>query len=460
MPPAPTGIASYSARVLEDLRPLLDRRVLVRWPVADVHEGDIAEHALAVFHIGNNVAYHRDIYRHAIATPGLVVLHDLALDDFVRGLVALGDPLGYRAAREATRVPPPAGDDPALDGPLATPWAAHVARRARGLVVHAPYARDHLRAAGVRTPIHVVPHPVPERPEALAAATARRDALRAPLAAAGMRTLVGVFGDLNEAKLLDRVLAAVATLDRSVHLVLVGRRIPSFDAEALAAGSGLGDRVRVLHDLDDAAFLAWLAASDVVVDLRHPHRGEVSGSLARAMQAGRPTVVSGVGTYLDVPATLVEHVAAGPVDPRELAAAIGRLAEPSVGRAMGEAAAGGGGGGRRRRPGGAGPRLRRRDRGDPGPRRGSRPTRPRPVGRGARRSRRDRGGPRGGRRGPLRGGALGARGCAGRRGPAARLTRVPSPQETRGVADRDRRAHLPAAPPAGRVAPARARRTP
>ena len=339
MPPAPTGIASYSARVLEDLRPLLDRRVLVRWPVADVHEGDIAEHALAVFHLGNNVAYHRDIYRHAIATPGLVVLHDLALDDFVRGLVALGDPLGYRAAREATRVPPPAGDDPALDGPLATPWAAHVARRARGIVVHAPYARDHLRAAGVRTPIHVVPHPVPERPEALAAAMARRGELRAPLAAAGMRTLVGVFGDLNEAKLLDRVLAAVATLDRSVHLVLVGRRIPSFDAEALAAGSGLGDRVRVLHDLDDAAFLAWLAASDVVVDLRHPHRGEVSGSLARAMQAGRPTVVSGVGTYLDVPATLVEHVAAGPVEPRELAAAIRRLAEPSVGRAMGEAAA-------------------------------------------------------------------------------------------------------------------------
>ena len=48
------------------------------------------------------------------------------------------------------------------------------------------------------------------------------------------------------------------------------------------------------HDLDDADFLAWLAASDVVVDLRHPHRGEVSGSLARAMQAGRPTIVSGV----------------------------------------------------------------------------------------------------------------------------------------------------------------------
>ena len=108
---------------------------------------------------------------------------------------------------------------------------------------------------------------------------------------------------------------------------------------AVAAASGLGDRVRVLHDLDDADFLAWLAASDVVVDLRHPHRGEVSGSLARAMQAGRPTIVSGVGTYLDVSAEHVHHVAPGYVEPAELAAAIRRLAEPAVGRAMGEAAA-------------------------------------------------------------------------------------------------------------------------
>lgn len=339
MPPAPTGVATYAEAVLADLRPMLDRPILVRWPVADVHEGDVAEHALAVYHLGNNVAFHRDIYRHAIATPGLVVLHDLALDDFVRGLVALGDPLGFRAAREATRVPPPSGDDPALDGPLAVPWAAHVARRSRGIVVHAPYARDYLRSVGVRTPIHVVPHPLPERPAALDAARARREELRAPLVADGMRTLVGVLGDLNEAKLVDRALAAVARLDPSVHVVLVGRRIPDVDAEALVGASGLGRLARVLHDVPDADFLAWLCASDVVVDLRHPHRGEVSGTLARAMQAGRPTVVSAVGTYLDVPDDAVVRVAPGPVEPEELAAAIARVADPAVGRAVGEAAA-------------------------------------------------------------------------------------------------------------------------
>ena len=51
------------------------------------------------------------------------------------------------------------------------------------------------------------------------------------------------------------------------------------------------------------------------VDLRFPHRGEVSGSLRRAMQAGSPTIVSATGTYLDVPDDAVLRVAPGPTDP-------------------------------------------------------------------------------------------------------------------------------------------------
>ncbi|MFM7718033.1 MAG: glycosyltransferase [Actinomycetota bacterium] len=341
MPPEPTGIASYSAAILPGLREALDRPVRVVWPAGPVHAGEIAEHVLAVHHLGNNVAFHRDIYRHAMATPGLVVLHDLALDDFVRGMVAEGDALGYRAAREAARLAPMLrSDDPAIaDGPLALPWVADVARRARGIVVHAPFGKRYLEAFGCRTPTFVVPHPIVEREEDLSRARARRGELRASAETAGMRTLVGVFGDLNEAKLVDRVLAAVASLDPSFHLVLAGRRIPAFDVEALVATSGLGDRVRLLHDLPDDEFLAWLCAADVVVDLRSPHRGEVSGTLARAMQAARPTIVSGTGTYLDVPADEVLHVSPGAVDPAELATAIARLADPSVGPAMGERAA-------------------------------------------------------------------------------------------------------------------------
>lgn len=95
----------------------------------------------------------------------------------------------------------------------------------------------------------------------------------------------------------------------------------------------------VQTDVSDEDFLGWLCAADVAVDLRFPHRGEVSGSLARAMQCGRATIVSGTGTYLDVPADRVVHVSPGRIEPAELAAAIGGLLEDGDRRrAIGEAA--------------------------------------------------------------------------------------------------------------------------
>jgi len=124
-----------------------------------------------------------------------------------------------------------------------------------------------------------------------------------------------------------------------VHLALVGRRIEGYDLDAVVAASGLGARVSVHADVSDEDFLGWLCAGDVAVDLRFPHRGEVSGSLARAMQCGRATIVSGTGTYLDVPADRVVHVSPGLVEPSELAAVIaGLLEDEDRRRAIGEAA--------------------------------------------------------------------------------------------------------------------------
>lgn len=345
MPPAPTGVATYSRAVLEGLARIgyspNVRKIEPIWPVKPRHEGQIPWYTMGVYHLGNNVEFHRDVYRHAIQTPGLVVVHDLALDDFVRGMIAAGDPLGHQAMREGLANAPKLAhlEDARANEPLRVPWVAHVARRARGIVVHSEFGRRYLRELGCRTPVYVAPHPVVEKEADVGRAEARRTVLRGGLEAQGMRTLVGVFGDLNAAKLIDLVLAAVARLPESVHLVLVGRRIEGYDVDAVLRSSGLGARVTLLPDVSDEDFLAWLCAADVAVDLRFPHRGEVSGSLARAMQCGRPTIVSATGTYLDLPEDLVVRVSPGRVDPEELAGAIGRLVVDADLRArMGERA--------------------------------------------------------------------------------------------------------------------------
>jgi glycosyltransferase involved in cell wall biosynthesis len=214
-----------------------------------------------------------------------------------------------------------------------------VARRARGIIVHAEFCRSYLEEMGCRTPVFVVPHPPVESAADLAAAEPRAHALRAGLEARGMRRLVVAPGDLNEAKRLDAVLDAVGRLDEDVHVALVGRGIEGYDPDRVLEARRLGDRATLAADVTDEDFRAWLVAADVVVDLRFPHRGEVSGSLIRAMQAGRPAVVSATGTYLDVPEDAVLRVAPGPTNPAELAVRLRTIVgDPALAARMGETA--------------------------------------------------------------------------------------------------------------------------
>jgi glycosyltransferase involved in cell wall biosynthesis len=327
MPPAPTGIATYDHAVLDGLRRIGFTDGLpvdVLWPVRDEHVRAVRSYDLAVYQLGNHVEHHRAIYRLSWSAPGLVVLHDLALDDFVRGLQSLGDPLGFRALGEAAgaRHRLAAGAAYDVEDPLAIAWCAAAVRAARGVIVHSAFGRRYLEELGCRTPVFVVPHPVVESAAALAAAAERGRELRA---SPGDGRLVVAPGDVNATKLHGAILAALARLPDDVRLAIVGRQAPGYDVARLVERQGLRGRVTVALDVSDADFLGWIAAADVVVDLRHPHRGEVSGSLARAMQAGKPTVVSAIGTYLDLPEDAVVRVPAGRADPEVLRDALARL---------------------------------------------------------------------------------------------------------------------------------------
>ena len=327
LPPAPTGVATYDRAVLDGLDRIgfADRvHMDVAWPVLSNEAGRFPGYHLGVFQLGNNVEFHLEIYRAAYLTSALVVLHDLALDDFVRGLKAAGDPLGYMAAREAARLRGTIEDlDAVRNEPLREPWCAHVVRRARGVIVHSDFGRRYLESFGCRTPVFVVPHPVIEAPESFERAAPRAGELRASVGSPSF--MVVAPGDMNEARQLDALVRATTRLDDDAHVAIVGRRIEAYDIGPTIDAAGMGARISVHADVADADFLAWLVAADAVVDLRFPHRGEVSGSLNRAMQAAKPSVVSATGTYLDMPDETVVRVAAGPVDPEELADVLARL---------------------------------------------------------------------------------------------------------------------------------------
>src|SRR5260370_40676049 len=72
LPPARTGVADYSAALLTELRR--------HGPV----EVAPSRCDAALYHLGNN-GLHAEIYRRAIASPGVVVLHDAVLNHFFLG---------------------------------------------------------------------------------------------------------------------------------------------------------------------------------------------------------------------------------------------------------------------------------------------------------------------------------------------------------------------------------------
>jgi len=78
LPPARTGVADYSAALLRALSPLGE-------VVVDALNADVR-----LYHLGNN-HLHRDIYRHALETPGVIVLHDAVLHHFFLGILSERD---------------------------------------------------------------------------------------------------------------------------------------------------------------------------------------------------------------------------------------------------------------------------------------------------------------------------------------------------------------------------------
>lgn len=332
MPPARTGIATYSAQVLASLRDIgvhKRHRIEVLWPLDPRVDERVASADLAIYHVGNNAEFHGEIYRLAIRHPGLVMLHDLAIDDLVRWFRDTGDPLGTRAMAEAE----PARlrlyeARPDIQGPLETASCAHLLRRARGVMVHSTFGAEYVAALGSLTPTFVVRHPVIAPPRAARRAGKRAKEIRENV---GDGFLVGVLGDIGAAKGIDAVLDAVAQMRGEPRVAIVGRRIPGYDIDRVVADSRVADRVTVAPDVSERDFYGWLGAVDVVVNLRHPHRGEVSGTLARAMAAGKPVVVQEVGSYLDEPEEAVVRIPGGDPDAFALAEALTRLqADPDA----------------------------------------------------------------------------------------------------------------------------------
>jgi glycosyltransferase involved in cell wall biosynthesis len=341
LPPERTGIADYSALLLPALRRRMQVEVVRRGARRAPRGTDIA-----LYHVGNNPEAHGWIVAALRRRRGVVVLHDFVLHHLVAGLtLGRGDADAYLDAMQRDsgvigRLIAHGVIDgllpPVLESrPDEFPLVHTVLDDADGVIVHSRYVEEKLRQSGFRGPVWRIPHPAwPEPGEVPPLALPRRGSV-----------VIGCFGNLNPSKRGPQLLQAFAEV-RKRHpdalLVLAGGISSRYDLELHAAEHGLrlGEAVVHLGYLDERDIWPLLAACDALVSLRWPTMGETSGSVIRALAAGRPLIVSDVGWFSELPNSVAAKV---PVDGREvetLAAFLDAIAsDEELRRRMGRGAA-------------------------------------------------------------------------------------------------------------------------
>jgi glycosyltransferase involved in cell wall biosynthesis len=306
LPPARTGVADYAAALLTALRKNGDVQV------------EAADADVALYHIGNN-DLHREIYKRALAEPGVVVLHDAVLQHFFLGSSpdqasyveefvynygewtrSLAGDLWKHRARSAA--------DPRY---FNYPMLKRLVETSRAVIVHNPSAAQTVHRHGPRGAVVEIPHLFvpPALPDA--AATLR---FRTDLGINPRTLLVGVFGHLRESKRLPVVLRAMERLwqEGAEATLVVQGSFSSTDLErSLTPLIERHSRILRRGYLAEDEFWRWAAATDVCLNLRFPTAGETSGIAVAMMGIGKTVVFSSGEEIARIPANACLRVDQG-----------------------------------------------------------------------------------------------------------------------------------------------------
>lgn len=331
LPPAETDIASMTVRILPALS---ERAEVVLWTDAERWDPALERHArvrrydagahfpmpldglppvtgpeVVFFQIGNSWLYHAGPLNLARRVPGVVVLHDLGIQDLLSGMLANGhfEERVYRS--EMARWYGGAGRDTAervLAHRVTPAEAASTMPLFEIALPKAVAALTHTEPGWQRVSERAI---VPAWLLDLPYAPGREQpAERAP---DGPLRLVQ-FGYLAPNRRLDQVLEALALVKGRVaaELEVFGTLWDERHVRGKIAELGLTGQVHLRGFAEEVALDAALAQAHLVFNLRNPSMGEASGSQLRIWNASALSVVTDLGWYASLPDDCVLKVPA------------------------------------------------------------------------------------------------------------------------------------------------------
>lgn len=355
LPPQQTDIAHYTRRILPEL---CERASVVLWTDAERWDRELeifapvrrfnANAAVPMdmrslmpgpgggeaifFHVGNSWVFHSGIVTMARRMPGLIVLHDLAIQELLRDMVfnellAAGDYQaemvrwhGVSGAEDARRV--------FAHGPVATdilenkPLFEAVLGRAVSVLCHTGPAFEAVSARRFVPAYHL------ELPFGIGPDTPSTRAHDGPL------KLVQ-FGHIGRNRRLEQVLETLSTLTHEIDFAfdIYGKVWDEAFVMRKAEALRLGGRVRIHGFVEEPVLDQALREAHLVFNLRYPTMGEASGSQLRIWNAAALAAVTDLGWYAGLPAGTVARI---PLD-GEAAALADLLRKLNADRRYGEA---------------------------------------------------------------------------------------------------------------------------
>jgi len=303
MPPEPSGIADYNLRLLATMArdPRLELTAIVREAVPDAvaplgvrlctaGDYDPDDFDIDLYHMGNNPTFHSYMFSQIVRRPGVLMLHDPAIVDFID--VVLG---GLHRRIFADEVAYNLGlrdNDYVKIHEAIVRWdrlellmSRRIVEHSLVTLVHSEWAADELRRRFDIDDVRAVPHAV------------WTDGPVAP-ARKGGPVSFGVFGSISAHKRLSHVVDAFAEVRASgidATLVIAGRRDnPTVEnqLEILIDRHNLGDVITMDLDTDDETYTRYQEDCDVMVGLRWPTTGETSGPLLACFAMAKAAIVS------------------------------------------------------------------------------------------------------------------------------------------------------------------------
>ena len=338
LPPVKSGIADYSAALLESLREQAEVTVFTERPA----QFDPTQFDSLLYQMGNN-PFHDFTYSMALEYPGVVVMHESNLHHLVAELTikrnnwdAYMEEVSYDGGEAALAFAERVRRleiGPDYEG---VPMLRRLLAKSLGAIAHSQFVAADLARAGFTGPTAVIPH------GAWIPLDADRLGAREKLGLGARTPLVGIFGFLKPYKRIAESLRAfrrLLRLEPSARMILVGEPHPELQLDHLLSTLELRHAVRVLGFTPIEDFTNLMAACDVILNLRFPTVGESSGTLLRALGLGRAVLVSDLGSFREFPNEVCLKVPVGPSEEDLIFEYLNLLvARPDLARAMGDRA--------------------------------------------------------------------------------------------------------------------------